>query len=432
MSAVQSLRIRIGKCDVGSLFGLDDGRTYFRFDDAYALEANRPILSVSFLGESESDTRARLLDPFLASTFGSGSGQLPAFFRNLLPEGILRKHLQADAGLSPMDELGLLAYCGTDLPGDVWAVAENLDESALGRLLTQGRDSYEMSSHQLPTPQAVSLSGVQPKVSLMSGEGGRYVMRSKQTNGMHFIGKLPASDYAGLPEVEHASLMMAAAAGVTVCQTELLPLSAIAGQLPFSLRDDARNFLLVHRFDRDQKTPTGRLHMEDFAQILGLNPESKYEGTYDGLGFALKLISSNPDDVLELARRIKVNELLGNYDAHTKNFSVLYSEEGIVLAPAYDVVAYAAYMGGGGHALKFSNQQNARTNLTPSVVRMLANFWEIPEKKITAALATTVDKAMRNWPDIIEKSLMSESQKSRLKEHLFSQPSAKDWLRRSK
>lgn len=430
MTAIKSLRIKLGEADVGSLFGLDDGRVYFRFDDAYALNPGRPVLSASFLGENEVETRLQLLDPLFKSTFGNGGGRLPVFFRNLLPEGVLRKQLVSDAGLSPDDELGLLAYCGTDLPGDVWALAENLNEAALGRLLTQGNDSYEMSSHQLPTPEAVSLSGVQPKVSLVDGPGGRYVMRSKQSNGRHYIGKLPASDYAGLPEVEHVSLQLAAAAGVNVCKAELLPLTAIADKLPFSLRDDARNFLLVHRFDRDADTTTRRVHMEDFAQVLELVPDEKYKGTYAAIGIALRYLTNADDELFELLRRIKVNELLGNYDAHVKNFSILYASTGPRLSPAYDVVAYAAYFKGKGNALKFFEDQIKTQSLTPKIVRMLSNAWELTETRMTAVLADTVDKAMRMWPGMIRDSAMSDAQKAQLLEHLAQEPSAAAWTKR--
>jgi len=430
MTAVRSLRIRLGQTDVGSLFGLDDGRVYFRFDDAYALDPRRPVLSASFGGGGENETRLQLLDPHFGPTFGSGGGRLPVFFRNLLPEGVLRRQLVADAGLSPDDELGLLAYCGTDLPGDVWALAESLDDPALGRLVTQGNDSYEMSSHQLPTPEAVSLSGVQPKVSLIDAPGGRYVMRSKASTGRHYIGKLPASDYPALPELEHLSLQLAQAAGVTVCRTELQPLAAIADRLPFSLRDDARNFLLVHRFDRDADTPSGRVHMEDFAQILQLAPDDKYRGTYAGIGIALRYISSSEDDLHELLRRIKVNELLGNYDAHTKNFSVLYTAAGPRLSPAYDVVAYAAYVRGAGHALRFFDGQQQAQRLTPINVRMLANAWDLAEKRMTATLADTVARAAQSWPALIAEAAIPQAQKAQLLEHLAQEPSVAAWKRR--
>jgi serine/threonine-protein kinase HipA len=207
-------------------------------------------------------------------------------------------------------------------------------------------------------------------------------------------------------------------------------LSAIAGQLPFTLRDDARNFLLVHRFDRDVLSPTGRQHMEDFAQILELTPENKYGGTYEGMGIALSLISAEPDDLLELLRRIKVNELMGNYDAHAKNFSILFTAQGPVLSPAYDIVAYAAYLGGRGHALKFSEGQRGVTMLTPSVLRSLANAWELPEPKLRTTVADAVDKAMRLWPDLINHSVIAEGQKIRLLAHLREHPGGKAWHRR--
>ncbi|MES2830491.1 MAG: type II toxin-antitoxin system HipA family toxin [Pseudomonadota bacterium] len=432
MSSVRSLRIKIGGVDVGSLFGLDDGRVYFRFDESYALDAQPPILSVSFQAEFEQDTRAQLLSQSLSATIGAGGGRLPVFFQNLLPEGMLRKHLILTGQLDERDELGLLAYCGEDLPGNVQALGEQLDQKALGRLITQSRDSYEMSSHQLPTPDAISLSGVQPKVSLVSAAGNRYVMRSKNANGQHFIGKLPASDYAGLPEVEYTAMQLARAAGVAVCTAELLPLSAIASQLPFALRDDARNFLLVHRFDRDAGTGSGRVHMEDFAQALELSPDEKYDGTYAAIGLILQFVSSNAEeDLWELLRRIKTNELLGNYDAHVKNYSLLYETPSAArLSPAYDIVAYAAYLSGQGHALKFYPHQKAKTLLTPAVLRELANLWAVPEARLKNVVMATVERAMKSWPEMIEQSPMTVAQKTKLLAHLESNTSVQAWRRR--
>ncbi|MDO8300904.1 type II toxin-antitoxin system HipA family toxin [Lacisediminimonas sp.] len=435
MSQLRALRIRLGLADVGTLFDLDDGRVYFQFDDEYALDPQRANLSVLLSGGTEEQVRAQLIKPPDHVRFGGGKRRLPVFFRNLLPEGVLRKQLIADAGIDVDDEMSLLSYCGEDLPGDVWALPEKLDDARMRRLLTQGHDSFEYSSDQLPTPQAVSLSGVQPKVDLVQAAGGRYVMRSSTASGgAHFIAKLPASDYQGLPEVEHTSLLLAAAAGVRVCQAQLQPLSAIADKLPFTLRDDARNFLLVRRFDRDAPTPTGRLHMEDFAQALGLSPEDKYQGDYASIG--LVLLEVSPDgaaDVLELLRRVKVNELLGNYDAHTKNFSLLYGLDGKArLSPAYDIVAYGAYIDGQGHGLRFLPGQTGKRVLTPSIVRQLANIWELPEIGMTAVLRDTVDRAMRTWPGMIMDSALSQAQKTRLIAHLDDHPDAHAWRRRNK
>ena len=433
MSMLRSLRIRLGVTEVGSLFALDDGRVYFRFDDAYAVNPNRPVLSQLYRGSTEERTVAQLLNPALEANRGDGKGGLPAFFQNLLPEGQLRKHLIERAGLAPDDEFGLLAYCGKDLPGDVSALSETLDDRHLGRLIGQGRDSYEMSAGQLPTPDGESISGVQPKIGLVRAAGGRYVMRSKDARGAHFIGKLPASDYPQMPEVEFSSLALARAAGVQVCEHELVPLTAIADRLPFGLRSDAENFLLIHRFDRDAGTATGRLHMEDFAQITGTPAAAKYAGTYAALGVVLQERSiKGEEDLFELLRRIKVNELLGNFDAHLKNFSLLYrTPQAAELSPAYDIVAYSAYLAGHGHALAFAPGEKARQLLTPAVLRELANIWHIPEPKLQMVLVDTVERAMQSWPELLQSLPLNDTQRSRIKAHLDNNPSVIAWQRRA-
>ncbi len=438
MSMLRSLRVRLGTYDVGSLFALDDGRVYFRFDDAYVDDPQRPVLSQLYLASSEERSRTQLRHPALAVNRGDGKGGLPPFFQNLLPEGQLRHHLIERAGIEPNDEFGLLAFCGRDLPGNVIVGEEHLDEKALGRLIGQSFDSYELSSAQMPTPDGASISGVQPKVSLVKEAGGHYVMRSRDNKGRHFIGKLPASDYPNMPEVEFSSLTLAAAAGVNVCEHSLLPLSAIADHLPFGLRNDAQNFLLIHRFDRDAATVAhdsgnGRLHMEDFAQITGTPAADKYSGTYAALGVVLLERSrEGENDLFELLRRIKVNELLGNFDAHLKNFSMLYTTpHSAQLSPAYDIVAYSAYLSGHGHALAFCPGQKTRQLLTPAVLRALSNIWKIPEPKLQKVLIDTVARAMDTWPQLLEALPLSVSQRSRISEYLQRNPSVMAWQRRA-
>lgn len=449
MSVVRSLRIRLGRTDVGSLFGLDDGRVYFRFDDAYAKNPARPVLSQLYvvapatgvgaeraaqaIAEAEAATVAQLLDPALDVNRGDGKFGLPPFFQNLLPEGPLRKQLIGDLGLEVDDELGLLAACGGDLPGDVWADAEALDEVELGRLIGQSRDSYEMSSGQIPTPQQTSISGVQPKIALVAGGAGRYVMRSTQGDGKHFIGKLPTSEFEMLPEVEYSALTLAAAAGVDTCEFSLEPLSAIADRLPYALQKDERKFLLVSRFDRDVETHTGRMHMEDFAQVTGTPSEYKYSGTYAAIGLLLKRRSARGEaDVAELLRRIKVSELLGNYDAHLKNFSFVYPPGQVKpeLSKAYDIVAYGVYLNGFGHGLHFFPQQKTRTMLDPRTLRGLANAWDIPEKQLSEVVTGCVDRAMRTWPGLLKTLPLSTAHRERLAEYIQASASAVSWRKR--
>jgi len=110
-----------------------------------------------------------------------------------------------------------------------------------------------------------------------------------------------------------------------------------------------KTFLLVERYDRFlDGGQLRRLHQEDFCQALGVPPELKYQnegGPTIGDGFALvrKVTSPSAPNVLRLLDYIIFNCLVGNNDAHAKNFSLLYGKNGAQLAPLYDVLSTAVY-----------------------------------------------------------------------------------------
>lgn len=111
-----------------------------------------------------------------------------------------------------------------------------------------------------------------------------------------------------------------------------------------------RPFLLVERYDRliDAQGHRQRLHQEDFCQALGVVPEMKYqnEGGPD-LAQCFDLVRSatrpSAPQVLRLFDCVIFNALIGNHDAHAKNFSLLYSDKTPVLAPFYDTLSTAVY-----------------------------------------------------------------------------------------
>ena len=111
-----------------------------------------------------------------------------------------------------------------------------------------------------------------------------------------------------------------------------------------------RSFLLVDRYDRliDAQGHRQRLHQEDFCQALGVIPEMKYqnEGGPDlAQCFALVRTATRPSapQILRLLDYVIFNALIGNHDAHAKNFSLLYAGKAAVLAPFYDTLSTAAY-----------------------------------------------------------------------------------------
>lgn len=90
-----------------------------------------------------------------------------------------------------------------------------------------------------------------------------------------------------------------------------------------------------------------RLHQEDFCQALGIASERKYQkegGPSLRQCFELlREVSSAPVvDLTRLLEAVIFNYIIGNNDAHGKNFSLLY-HAGIRLAPLYDLVCTAYY-----------------------------------------------------------------------------------------
>ncbi len=109
-------------------------------------------------------------------------------------------------------------------------------------------------------------------------------------------------------------------------------------------------YFLVERYDRI-KTTDGtikRLHQEDFCQALGIMPELKYEreggpGIQKSMGLLENFSSQPVADQRSFLHRIVFNYLIGNADAHGKNFSFLYKRNTPDLSPAYDMLCTAIY-----------------------------------------------------------------------------------------
>lgn len=428
---------------VGVLFqyalAADTVTTRFVARDDFIQHRDPPTVSASFLADSPAEQAALWRDiqsALLNGRFSNRNGWLlPAFFQNLLPEGVFRDHVAAQRGCDPLDHFEMLAACGKDLPGGVYALPVTLSQDELALYVTQHNDALEMSVTANPLEAGVSLSGVQPKVGAIQ-DGDRYVGRTRAQD-THIIVKLPVAGQPLLPEVEDLSLRLAQAAGVDTCTAYLEPLDKLAMAHGYDLGDaDARTqFLAVRRFDR---TPQGRVHCEDFGQVLGVMPEDKYgvvrgrdRTTYlDVAAVLLSFDSLGEPAVHELLRRLVVNELLGNPDMHLKNMGLLYADARTpTLSPAYDVVAYAAFHGNHGHALPLlpthrlpperpvQGRPRARQELSPAVLRAFCEALALPEKPAVATLRETVKAAVAAWPALIQASALTPLQKERLTAH---------------
>lgn len=115
---------------------------------------------------------------------------------------------------------------------------------------------------------------------------------------------------------------------------------------PATQVSDDGQVLVVERFDIDPQTGR-RLGFEDCCSLLGLNPEDKYQSTWERVA---RLVRQWIPDRLrqqsqeQLAVTLLLTFALGNADRHTKNVALLYSGlEDVRVAPVYDMLTIRAY-----------------------------------------------------------------------------------------
>ena len=257
------------------------------------------------------------------------------FLDNLLPEGAARAQFEQRYRLRPGDAFGLLTRIGVECAGAVQLTVDDVPPD--GRLVPLTDAETTRIVTELPTLSApeggtlsASLGGVQSKV-LLTRTGDGWAWPAAGAMSTHIIKPEPTDPHVPIRriiEYEHWAMSLAAAAGIPAARTELM-------------RFGDRLALVVERYDR---AGGRRLHQEDFAQALGIRAGDKYEAT-DEPASRLSRIADGPgleaqDPASfrrELLRLVTFNLLVGNGDAHAKNYSLILRDGVFELAPAYDV-----------------------------------------------------------------------------------------------
>jgi serine/threonine-protein kinase HipA len=268
------------------------------------------------------------------------------FFGGLLPEESQRDAVAQALGVSRGNDFALLDRLGGDVagalqllpPGEMPTVPDTdqratpLDDRGLIRVLDALPLRPLLAGEE---GLRLSLAGAQSKVPVVLVNGAVALPAPGQPT-THIL-KPPISRFSATTENEAFVMRLAAAIGLDVASVE-----------PRVVRD--RTFLLVKRYDRatSEDGNVRRIHQEDFCQALGVPPETKYatEGgpTLKDCFALLRRAAARPAvDVLKLLDAVIFNVIAGNADAHGKNFSILYGDEGPCLAPLYDLLATVAY-----------------------------------------------------------------------------------------
>lgn len=312
-----------------------DRFTVFAFDPGYWQRPDRCVLGLWF--EDHPRKRPHATDA------------VPAWFSGLLPEGPLRELIAREQGVSTYREMELLARIGTDLPGAVTVVPDL--EAGVDADFTRVREERE-SRRTLPalSLHRASLAGMVMKYS-MSMRGDRMAVPAHDEDG-DWILKTPDPTFPGLPGNEYTVMSLARRVGIEVPETALWERDSIDDLGDTAWRSAETTAYAIRRFDR---SPAGRIHIEDFAQVRGTSGtgEAKYRSTVETVA-GLAYRGQDGDSLREMVRRSVFNLLVGNGDAHLKNWSLIYDDgRRARLSPAYDLVCTGAYEGHVEFALPF-------------------------------------------------------------------------------
>ena len=375
-NSVSTLNVLLYGEPIATITHVGNDRTLFAFNEAYANDETRPVLSLGF-----KDALGGLITQFKPT-----QTRLTPFFSNLLPEETMRNYLAQRAGVNPAREFFLLWALGQDLagaitvePADGGALPPNVNEAVIDNLEQQ-------------TPMRFSLAGVQLKFSAVQQANGGLTIPANGTGGSWIV-KLPSSRFKAVPENEYSMMTLARMLGIDVPDIQLLPIEQIAN-IPAGIGQFGSSAFAIKRFDRSQGQA---IHIEDFAQIFGVYPQDKYK-TASMRNIAQVLsIEGNEPDIAEFIRRLVFNTLIGNADMHLKNWSVIYKDKRAAsIAPAYDFVSTIAYIPDDSAALKVSRSKKF-SDFTFDELTHLAAKAMLPEKLVVETARQTVDRFYEVW-----------------------------------
>lgn len=273
-----------------------------------------------------------------------------AYFGGLLPESeFARKAIAKRYGANANSTFSLLRAIGYDCAGAVSLHLPTEPTPAQASFTPEGQllSESELAAHIRELPRKplfsgvdglrLSLAGAQDKaaVCLLNDQ---LALPAGGTPTTHIL--KPAITSVGDTVInEFICMRLARSVGLTVPHVEM----RTAEEIPY---------LLVERYDR-AFTPEERIyriHQEDFCQALGVRATMKYQA--DGgpsleTCFALTMQLTVPAVArMELLRLLAFNVLIGNCDAHAKNYSLIHHADGrLALAPAYDLLCTRYYAG---------------------------------------------------------------------------------------
>lgn len=326
---MERLIVYLNREPVGTLDQDDSGLLGFRYGPVWLNRPDAAPLSRSLPLQSE---------PF------QGKHARP-FFAGILPDEGPRQQIAAILGISDRNDFAMLERIGGECAGAVSLLPEGAPPPALG----------EKCMRELSEKELQDVIGELPRRPLMAGrEGLRLSLAGSQsklpvvilqstialplgnTPSTHIIKPEPER-FPGLVATEILCMTLAKAVGLSVPPVS----TRLVGNKPC---------IVVQRYDRtiNQDGEVARVHQEDFCQALGFPPERKYQQEggpllRDCIDLLREWSTIAVLDIRDFLDGLIFNVLIGNADAHGKNYSILYRKGERRLAPLYDLVCTLAW-----------------------------------------------------------------------------------------
>lgn len=268
------------------------------------------------------------------------------FFDNLMPEGDALDLIAAKFHVSEKNTFSILNKIGGDCAGAISLYPKDFQATADEPLKEINHISLAKIIDELPAnplltgmnnAPRLSLAGAQSKFAVYKGIDGKYYRSDDEHPTTHII-KITNKYFEYLLENELFCMSLA----------KKIFKDAIDVRLDSV---DGKKYLEIQRYDRkfiDGKVK--RIHQEDFCQVLGYLSRKKYQA--DGVPkisqiykAIMEYSNSKAVDGFKFIQILIFNYLIGNTDAHAKNFSFLHLDRNnsVILSPVYDMVSVDIY-----------------------------------------------------------------------------------------
>lgn len=323
----RNLDVYLNKVHIGSLYQDDHGNLGFQYIESWLQSPQAVPISQSL--------------PLRAEQFDRNASQ--PYFGGILPEANQRDTIAKNLGISHKNDFAMLEQIGGECAGAVTFMPT-------GELLPAEEHQYRFLNaatladtlRRLPNRPLLageegirlSLAGAQIKLAIYIASNGEYAIPLGGAPSTHIM-KPTIKGYDGIVQNEAFCMRLAQAVRIKAANVEIGSTNGI-------------DYLLVERYDRYFGTDqVRRLHQEDFCQALGSASDHKYQNeggpSLKECFDLIRNVTTRP--VIELPALLDAvlfNFLIGNNDAHGKNFSLLY-HRGVSLAPLYDLICTVAY-----------------------------------------------------------------------------------------